>query len=315
MGRRLEGLFNFVERMKWLAGTWSSEGWATWAKESPWDFPYDQEGYADALGQTWGAVAGAGLAWPMAYRRKGIFWTAYLPFGMQQWGPVGAQANRSALVLAAAAAIPGRFAKVDVCVHKPTDWQTQSPVWRMKGFRLERWTEKPNYVLDISGSYEQIHGRFNKQLLRNLKEAKRHAMTLFEHDTPETLYQAFERYQGERYAVPTGFGPAIRQAMYHLLHQGKGAVWSVYGEGNRFLAGAFFAFSGNRVVLLFSAISDEGRETQAMAHLLNEFLVFAAGRWTYFDFEGSEAPGLARFYAGFGAELQPYLRYQRWALL
>ncbi|NDD50991.1 MAG: hypothetical protein EBZ34_06160, partial [Flavobacteriia bacterium] len=92
--------------MKWLAGTWSSEEWATWAKESPWDFPYDQEGYADALGQTWGAVAGVGLAWPMAYRRKGMFWTAYLPFGMQQWGPVGAQANRSARVLAAAAAIP-----------------------------------------------------------------------------------------------------------------------------------------------------------------------------------------------------------------
>lgn len=301
--------------MKWLAGTWSSEEWATWAKESPWDFPYDQECYADALGQTWGAVAGAGLAWPMAYRRKGMFWTAYMPFGMQQWGPVGAQANRSALVLAAAAAIPGRFTKVDVCVHKPADWQSQSRAWRWKGLRLERWTEKPNYVLDISGSYEQIHSGYSKQLLRNLKEAKRHAMTLFEHDTPETLYQAFERYQGERYAVPTGFGPAIRQAMYHLLHQGKGAVWSVYGEGNRFLAGAFFAFSGNRVVLLFSAISDEGRETQAMAHLLNEFLVFAAGRWTYFDFEGSEAPGLARFYAGFGAELQPYLRYQRWALL
>ena len=96
-------------------------------------------------------------------------------------------------------------------------------------------------------------------------------MTLFEHDTPETLFLAFKRYQGERYRIPEGFGTAIRQAMYHLLHQGQGAVWSVYGEGNRFLAGAFFAFAGNRAVLLFSAISDEGRSTHAMSYLLNEF--------------------------------------------
>lgn len=301
--------------MKWLSGTWTSEAWAAWVKASPWAFPYDQEGYADALGQTWGAVTDTDFAWPMAYRRKGPWWTAYIPFGMQQWGPVGAESGLSAKILQATAAIPGRFTKVDVCIHKPLDWVARPSQWKWAGLRVERWSEKPNYVLDISGSYEQIYSGFNKQVLRNLKEAKRHAMTLFEHDTPETLYHAFERHQGARYAIPAGFGPAIRQAMYHLLHQGKGAVWSVYGEGNQFLAGAFFAFSGDRVVLLFSSISEEGRERQAMAYLLNEFLLFAAGRWAKFDFEGSEAPGLARFYAGFGAELEPYLRYQRWALL
>jgi len=301
--------------MKWVAGTWTSEDWAAWVSQSPWDFPYDQEGYADALGQTWGAMVSEGFAWPVAYRRKGLFWTAYFPFGIQQWGPVGVNAGRASALVEAAAALPGRFTKVDVQVHKPLDWVVPGSGWRRKGLRIERWSEKPNYVLDISGSYEKVHGGYSKQLVRNLKEAKQHAMTLFEHDTPETLYHAFEHNQGKRYAIPGGFGSAIRQAMYHLLHQGKGAVWSVYGEGNRFLAGAFFAFSGNRVVLLFSAISEEGRETQAMAYLLNEFLVFAAGRWSYFDFEGSEAPGLARFYAGFGAECHPYLRYQRWALL
>ena len=301
--------------MKWLAGTWTSEQWAQWVKASPWDFPYDREEYADALGKTWGAIVGEDFVWPMAYRRVGIFQTAYMPFGMQQWGPVGAHAGRATQLLDGTRFIPGAFTKVDLQIHKPMDWVTCTPRWRLRGGRLERWTERPNFVLDMSGSYESIHAAYSKQLLRNLKEARQHAMTLFEHDTPETLYHAFERYQGKRYTIPEGFGSAIRQAMYHLLHQGKGAVWSVYGEGNRFLAGAFFAFSGNRVVLLFSAISDEGRATQAMAHLINEFLVFAAGRWTYFDFEGSSAPGLARFYGSFGAVNQPYLRYQRWSLL
>jgi len=301
--------------MKWLAGTWTSEEWAQWVRESPWDFPYDREGYADALGKTWGAIVGADFAWPMAYRRKGLFWTAYIPFGVQQWGPVGAEAKHTERLLSAARAIPGKWTKVDLCVHKPLDWTARSSQWSIRRGRFERWSERPNFVLDISDSYQQIHAGFHKQLLRNLEKAKQHTMTLFEHDTPETLFLAFKRYQGERYRIPEGFGTAIRQAMYHLLHQGQGAVWSVYGEGNRFLAGAFFAFAGNRAVLLFSAISDEGRSTHAMSYLLNEFFVFAAGRWTYFDFEGSSAPGLARFYGSFGAENQPYLRYQRWALL
>ncbi len=300
--------------MKWLAGTWTSEQWAHWVKESPWDFPYDREAYADALGQTWGALVGPDFAWPMAYRRVWMLQTAYMPFGMQQWGPVGTQSRLASCLAAATRAIPGAFTKVDLCVHRPLDWVTHAPKWVLRGGRLERWSERPNYVLDLSRSYEIIHQGFSKQLKRNLKEARRHRMTLFEHDTPEMLYLAFERYQGQRYKIPKGFEPAIRQAMYHVLHQGQGAVWSVYGEGNRFLAGAFFAFSGDRATLLFSAISDEGRSSQAMAYLLNEFLVFAAGRWKYFDFEGSAAPGLARFYGSFGAQNQPYLRYQRWSL-
>ena len=51
-----------------------------------------------------------------------------------------------------------------------------------------------------------------------------------------------------------------------------------------------------------------------MTHLVNEVLMYVAGRWEIFDFEGSEAEGLARFYAGFGAQNAPYLRYQRWGL-
>jgi hypothetical protein len=300
--------------MKWVEGTWTSEAWAELVKHSPWDFPYDREGYADALGQNWAALMDTGFALPLAYRKKWGMWTGYLPFGMQQWGPIGPKSASTASLCAAVEAIPGRLTKVDIAMHRPEDWQPLSSQWKRKGLRLERWTEQPNYVLDIGASYEQVYAGYSKQTIRNLKASQQSGMTVFEHDTPDVLLHAFKANQAERYAVPAGFEPAIRAAMYHLLHQGRGALWSVYGEGNRFLAGAFIAFAGNRAVLLFSAISDEGRQRQAMTYLLNEVLTYACGRWTCFDFEGSKSPGLARFYAGFGAKLEPFLRYQRWAI-
>ena len=303
-----------MEAMKWLEGTWSSAQWAEWAASAPWDFPYDQEAYADALGQNWGALVGKDFALPMAYRTKMGLGTAYIPFGMQQWGPIGTGANDSKRLHSAIALIPGQFNKVDIRLHRPSDWQSKSEKWRLQGLRLERWSEKPNYVLDIRGSYENIYKGFNKQTIRNLKASQKKSFTLFEHDTPDILLQAFAQYQAGRYKIPEGFSPAMRSAMYHLLHKGRGAVWSLYAEGNRFMAGVFIAFSGNRAILLFSAISDEGREQKAMTHLVNEVLMYVAGRWEIFDFEGSEAEGLARFYAGFGAQNAPYLRYQRWGL-
>lgn len=56
--------------MKWVEGTWTSEAWAELVKHSPWDFPYDREGYADALGQNWAAMMDTGFALPLAYRKK-----------------------------------------------------------------------------------------------------------------------------------------------------------------------------------------------------------------------------------------------------
>ena len=129
------------------------------------------------------------------------------------------------------------------------------------------------------------------------------------------MQKQFELHQGQRYHYDPGFIPGIQSAMHFMVHQGKGAVWTLYGEGNQFLAGAFFAFSGNRAVLLFSAVSDLGREQQSMSYLIQEAITFMQGRWDILDFEGSSEPGLARFYQGFGAELRPYLRYQRYAIL
>jgi hypothetical protein len=141
-----------------------------------------------------------------------------------------------------------------------------------------------------------------------------HQNQLWEYSNPEELWTYFVQNQGKKYRIPPGYERSMKSAMYHLLHQGRGAVWAAIGPGNQWLAGMFVAFSGDRAVVLFSATTEEGRERQSMTWLVNEFITMAVGRWSVLDFEGSSAPGLARFYQGFGAINRAFLVWERWNL-
>lgn len=274
-------------------------------------FPYDQMDYLDSLGVDWAAVATEGWVLPYAHgRSRWGFQQAFCPLGAQRLGPLGSKAHDAQFLREGLDALP-RFARLRLRMSRPDTWPgSRSWHWRNAGW--ERWSEVPNYELDLKSSYEQVHARFSTQTKRNL--AKAQGNQLWEYSNPDELWMYFSQNQAEKYQIPRGYERAMKSAMYHLLHQGRGAVWAATGEGNQWLAGIFVAFSGDRAVLLFSATTAEGRAQQSMAWLINEFITMAVGRWTVLDFEGSQAPGLARFYQGFGAKNVAYLSWERWNL-
>jgi hypothetical protein len=69
----------------------------------------------------------------------------------------------------------------------------------------------------------------------------------------------------------------------------------------------------DRQFSIFHRFNPEGSDFDCgVPRPFNEFITMAVGRWKIYDFEGSMAPGLARFYSGFGAENEPYLSWERW---
>jgi hypothetical protein len=111
--------------------------------------------------------------------------------------------------------------------------------------------------------------------------------------------------------ISSMFLDAVSGQMNALASKRRGVVHTVYGPGNQLYAGAFWWFQGDRMILYFSAITDEGRKCQAMSYLINEALIQASGTWKRLDFEGSQEDGLHQFYLGWGAKTLPYLRLQR----
>ncbi|MFZ9499821.1 MAG: DUF7033 domain-containing protein [Bacteroidia bacterium] len=81
-------------------------------------------------------------------------------------------------------------------------------------------------------------------------------------------------------------------------------------------AGAVLWHSGSTLVYQFGFDTEAGRKQRAALHLVDALLAWAGNQkgkdggplYRCMDMEGSESPGLMRFYRGFGAKVQPYAR-------
>lgn len=165
-----------------------------------------------------------------------------------------------------------------------------------------------NLTLDLGRSFREIYHAYNKHTRRNIQRASRHSLQIFEHDDPDRLIDLFRSNRGEALNLDPEFYRNMGKAMYNCLHRGMGKVWTVYNERNDLCAGIFIVETEKRHTLLFSASSPEGKEMRAMYYLINEYLIYSSGKNKIFDFEGSNNPGLRRFYEGFGAVEKKYQR-------
>jgi hypothetical protein len=65
-------------------------------------------------------------------------------------------------------------------------------------------------------------------------------------------------------------------------------------------------FDGRRIYFILSSVTEAGKKNQANHFLVDHIIREFAGKDLVFDFEGSDIPGIAEFYLGFGAVDQPY---------
>ena len=75
------------------------------------------------------------------------------------------------------------------------------------------------------------------------------------------------------------------------------------------LCAAIFMKTKDRITFLFSGLTVEGKQRQAMTYLLDQVIQKYANQHYTFDFEGSDDENLARFYLGFGSDEVKYPSY------
>ncbi|NVK05733.1 MAG: GNAT family N-acetyltransferase [Flavobacteriia bacterium] len=289
------------------AGDLDVDKWDACVHSDPEPLIYNTSWYLDTLGDDWdGLVFGDYLAvMPVVHGKKWRQTYVYRPFGVQQQGISGQGADDAQLVYSFLEVLTSKYRYCEVYLNHTNPSERLPKHWSD--------SEKVNLVLPISGSYENLYENFSKNTKRNIKKAKKHKFTVFEHDPPDVLIRLFQENQGKKYKVDDDFFRVMRHLMHVLLHKRRAVLWTLHDERNSPVAGIFVVEYKGRATLLFSAMDDYGREHGAMAHLINEYLVMASGHVILFDFEGSNEPGLERFYKGFGAVHRNYsfLKYNR----
>ncbi len=167
-------------------------------------------------------------------------------------------------------------------------------------------TSHLNYVLNISKSYQKIYEKYSKGIKRKLKKAQTAKLQWFENDSPKALIDLFKENKGKSLNLDNDFYRNIEKVMFAAIHRKMGALWTVYGEGNSLCSGIFVLNFRGRHILLFSGTNEEGQSKGGLSFLLNEYIIEKSEKQEFFDFEGSNDPGLAQFYGGFGAEERMY---------
>lgn len=102
--------------------------------------------------------------------------------------------------------------------------------------------------------------------------------------------------------------------LYEALRGREKAFTVGWMKDGKLVAGALFFRSSGRIYYI-SAWSDAGgRKCQAAAKILDRVIQEYAGQALILDFEGSDIPGVAFFFDGFGARRESYRFIRRWRL-
>ena len=90
-----------------------------------------------------------------------------------------------------------------------------------------------------------------------------------------------------------------------LIQFKKGRIIGAKLDG-RLVAAVFVAINDNRIYYLLPVSNDEGKKHRAMFGLIDYIMGKYANSGMIFDFEGSNIPGVARLFAGFGGKVNIY---------
>lgn len=281
-----------------------SERWDACVAEAPNGRLYGTSAFLDRMADDWDGIVldDYRAVLPLPRRRKfGIDYLCPMPFS----GPLSVYGKPPLPLdtLACLQHVPARFRLWDLnleVVGRSLPWATQA---------------RTNHVLPLHRPYAEIEARYRASLRR----------TLAREPAPGEHLQAGISLDGlmedaRRCSALAGTRPADRQRLerlYDHLRLREKAFTLGWMRDGRAVAGALFFRSPGRTYYMAAWSGPEGRRCGAAARLLDAVIREYAGQDGVLDFEGSDLPGPAFFFEGFGAARTTYhlLRRRRFPFL
>lgn len=174
---------------------------------------------------------------------------------------------------------------------------------------VEGQTGASNFVMPLEKGYKALKANYRNDLLKNLARTEKFSL---HYAVSEDVENALGQYR-EIYGNKMNMRPVDYEALAILckkwLLQGKCFVREVRlqeGQRDELLAIGLFLKDQNRIYNIASITLPNGRTLEANHFLFDQLIREFAGQNLLLDFEGSDLPGVARFYQKFGPVNQPY---------
>jgi len=164
-----------------------------------------------------------------------------------------------------------------------------------------------NLVLDLGDHYESLRSRYNKDAEKNLKKSVRNEPHYSASCKVKEAVHLFRKYYaGKMSSVRDIDFERFTCLVLHLQQNNLAFVRQATDDKGKLLAVALLLKDDRRIYNLMNTVLPEGRKNSANYFLFDNIIREFAGSKLLLDLEGSEIPGVKKFYANFGSTNQPY---------
>lgn len=262
---------------------------------------YGYSWYLNEMAPGWNALVWGDYeaVMPLTGNRKLFIKYLYQPYFMQQLGVFYTRWELKSRVIDFIEAIPPSYRFIDINLNEHNE------VTVPNGMKLKK---RKNFVLDLHHEYAALEKRFDDHCSRNIKKAYKQQQTIAQID-PALAVAFYQKYKAM--ATSNVLDSDYEQFLAVLLKAQERQLLlcrGVYNASQELLAVGIYYIHKGRIIYVLGGASDAGRESRSMYYLFDDVIRNFSGLNMLLDFEGSEIPGIARFFKGFGARKQPYFK-------
>lgn len=166
-----------------------------------------------------------------------------------------------------------------------------------------------NFILPLERGYNPTREHYKNDLLKNLARAAKYEMAYLPTENVSLAIDHFETLYGRQMGLRKTDYAQLKLLCENWVKQGRCLVRQVHFAGrgkDELLAIGLFLKDGNRIYNIASSTLPNGRTFEANHFLFDQLIREFAGQNLVLDFEGSDLPGVARFYQKFGPINQPF---------
>jgi hypothetical protein len=165
---------------------------------------------------------------------------------------------------------------------------------------------RSNYVLPLDPSYEWLRAGYKTDLQKNLKRNAKFHMQYDEGLDAKDAIALYKSQYGAKMAFREKDFELFEGLMARLLSMKYAFVRRVFMPGWELMAAGVFCHWNGRIYNLASTTLPNGRMMEANHFLFDCLIREFCQKAEVLDFEGSDLPGIARFYQKFGSLEEPY---------
>lgn len=261
---------------------------------------YAYSWYLDVVCKDWDVLVLGDYEAVMPLPKYRKYMVNYLlqPYFVQQLGVFAKEVNQE-LVDSFLETIPEKYRYVELNLNASNEVA-------LKNFEK---SERVNCELSLTPSYEELAQNFSKNTRRNIKKARSNNLLLGK----ELSVNEFVNLKKENPVSKLNECDfeLLGELLSTLESKGLGQIYSVCSESGGLCAAAFFVTCHNRIYFLMGASNVQGKDNGAMFLIFDVLIQEYTGKGLVLDFEGSMIPGVARFFKGFGAIENNYIKIKR----